>query len=82
MSAAIWSLEVRRNPGMDADDAELAGFPWRVYAGPLPDVSDVRWLVNAFTTRELAERFVGRHSEYGPLTIEQHDADQESEATS
>jgi hypothetical protein len=45
-----------------------AGFPWQVWAQPQ---GGARWLVNAFATRELAERFTGRHSgEYGPLTIE------------
>jgi len=45
-----------------------AGFPWQVWAQPQ---GGARWLVNAFATRERAQRFTERHSgEYGPLTIE------------
>lgn len=51
--------------------AGLAGLPWRVYAQP---EGGARWLVNAFATRALAERFAERHpTEYGPLTIEAAD---------
>lgn len=47
---------------------DLAGLPWQVWAQP---EGGARWLVNAFTTRERAERFTERHpTEYGPLTIE------------
>lgn len=49
-------------------DSDPAEFPWRVYAQPQ---DGERWIVNAFTTRERAERFVQRHpDQYGPLSIE------------
>ena len=49
-------------------DSDPAEFPWRVYAQP-PD--GARWLVNAFATRQRAERFAERHpTEYGELSIE------------
>lgn len=52
-------------------DSDPAEFPWRVYAQP---EEGARWLVNAFATRERAERFVDRHpDQYGPLTIEPAD---------
>jgi len=52
--------------------AELEGLPWRVYAQP---ESGARWLVNAFATRQLAERFAERHpAEYGPLSVESTEA--------
>ena len=45
-----------------------ASLPWQVWAQPQ---DAARWLVNAFATRELAERFTERHpDEYGPLSIE------------
>ena len=49
--------------------ADLAAFPWRVYGLPRPGDKGRPWLVNAFTTKQLAERFAERHPEYGPLTI-------------
>lgn len=49
-------------------DSDPAEFPWRVYAQPQ---DGARWIVNAFRTRERAQRFTERHPEqYGPLTIE------------
>lgn len=49
-------------------DADPAEFPWRVFAQP---EGGERWIVNAFRTRERAERFVQRHpDQYGPLTVE------------
>lgn len=48
----------------ELDDA----LPWHVYAQPQ---DAAQWLVNAFATRKLAERFTERHpDEYGPLSIE------------
>jgi len=49
-------------------DSDPGKFPWRVFAQP---EDGERWMVNAFTTRELAQRFVQRRPhQYGPLTIE------------
>ena len=49
-------------------DSDPAEFPFRVWAQPQ---DGARWLVNAFATRERAQRFVERHpTEYGPLSIE------------
>ena len=49
-------------------DSDRAEFPFRVWAQP---EGGARWIVNAFKTRERAERFVERHpDEYGELTIE------------
>lgn len=49
-------------------DSDPAEFPFRVWAQPQ---DGARWLVNAFRTRERAERFAERHpTEYGPLSIE------------
>lgn len=54
-------------PGAPAD-ADPAEFPWRVFAQP---EDAARWLVNAFRTRERAERFAERHpDQYGPLSVE------------
>lgn len=49
--------------------ADLAALPWRVYGLPRPGDQGRPRLVNAFATRELAERFAEKHIEYGPLTI-------------
>jgi hypothetical protein len=49
-------------------DSDPATFPWRVYA---QSEDRARWLVNAFATRERADRFAQRHpTQYGPLSIE------------
>ena len=49
-------------------DSDPAEFPWRVWAQPQ---DGERWIVNAFRTRERAERFVERHpDQYGPLAVE------------
>jgi|GEM_PF-2490168 len=57
----------------DAEAAEAVSvedsLPWHVYGLPRPGDQGRPWLVNAFATRELAERFAGRHPEYGPLTV-------------
>lgn len=63
-----YRLHVYTSVSVAPADSDPAEFPWRVYAQPQ---TGARWLVNAFATRERAERFVERHpTEYGPLTIE------------
>ena len=60
-----------------ASAPDLAGFPWHVYAQPQ---DGARWLVNAFTTRERAERFAERHpDQYGPLSIEHAEAERRAD---
>lgn len=58
-------------------DSDPAEFPFRVWAQPQ---DGERWIVNAFTTRERAERFTQRHpGQYGELTIEDATAPETTE---